>query len=94
MDRYASLVPRFLFITGAYEGQELSPEGDRIRLGRAPSCEVRCDAYKDLRVGKLHAEVVAEGAKWLLRDLRSRNGALLNEAHANLKEKPAFVKET
>ncbi|MEZ4392880.1 MAG: sigma 54-interacting transcriptional regulator [Polyangiales bacterium] len=52
-------------------------QGPRVTLGRAPGCHLRLD---DAAVSGAHAELVCEGARWALRDLRSTNGVRLNGA--------------
>lgn len=45
-------------------------------IGRAPGCGVVVD---DARVSKLHARVFPSGGRWVVEDLGSTNGTLLNE---------------
>jgi hypothetical protein len=48
------------------------PEQDRrLLIGRAPSCDL---VLRDDTVSRRHAELVREGGRWMLRDLRSTNG--------------------
>jgi hypothetical protein len=53
--------------------QELSSE--RAVLGRSRDCDVR---VSDLNVSRKHAEIREQGQQWLLVDLGSTNGTLLN----------------
>jgi len=50
-------------------------QGEAI-IGRAPGCEVVID---DARVSKRHARVVCTGGRWVVEDLGSTNGTLLND---------------
>jgi DNA-binding CsgD family transcriptional regulator len=50
--------------------------GDRLSIGRDPSCEV-CDPT-DETMSRLHAVVERIGARWCVRDLGSVNGTYLN----------------
>lgn len=45
-------------------------------IGRAPGCGVVID---DPRVSKLHARVFHSGGRWVVEDLGSTNGTLLND---------------
>ena len=45
-------------------------------IGRAPGCGVVID---DARVSKLHARVFHSGGRWVVEDLGSTNGTLLND---------------
>jgi len=53
------------------------PPGGRVVLGRAPTNDV---ILHDERASRLHAEVVATAAGWMIRDLQSRNGTSVNGA--------------
>ena len=45
-------------------------------IGRAPGCGVVID---DARVSKLHARLFHSGGRWVVEDLGSTNGTLLND---------------
>lgn len=45
-------------------------------IGRAPGCGVMID---DARVSKLHARVFHSGGRWVVEDLGSTNGTLVND---------------
>ena len=51
--------------------------GARVTLGRDRACHLRLD---DTAVSGVHAELVSEGARWALRDVRSTNGVRVNGA--------------
>lgn len=57
----------------------LPPSGGRIRLGRSSECEVFLD---DAKASKAHAAIRAEagprGTAYVVEDLGSRNGTLVN----------------
>lgn len=49
--------------------------GESASIGRGEHCDIRLD---DARISTDHAEVNRHGASWLLSDLDSRNGTLVN----------------
>jgi hypothetical protein len=62
----APRLPRF-----ALPPRELS----RLLIGRAPGCQF---VVTDLSVSRIHAELRRSGGSWLLSDLGSMNGTLVN----------------
>jgi S1-C subfamily serine protease len=52
--------------------------GPEVSLGRHPECHVQFDPQTELEVSSRHALLFQEGSKWMLRDLGSRNGTLVN----------------
>ena len=52
---------------------DLEPE---TTIGRAPGCGVVVD---DARVSKLHARIFHAGGRWVVEDLGSTNGTLVND---------------
>jgi ABC transport system ATP-binding/permease protein len=55
--------------------QSLRMDGDRLRIGRDPANDLVLD---DPNVSRLHAEVVRDAQRLMLRDLGSRNGTRLD----------------
>ena len=50
--------------------------GSRLTIGRQDTNDIVLPG--DMRVSRHHAEIVDRDGEWILRDLRSRNGSLLN----------------
>ena len=69
---------RFTFLSGARVGQVEIFRKSYIGLGRHPLSDVRFDPERDIDVSARHAEVVRQGASFLLRDLGSTNGTFVN----------------
>jgi pSer/pThr/pTyr-binding forkhead associated (FHA) protein len=66
--------PRRVYtLTMGGKRRELSTE--RAVLGRSRDCDLR---VSDLNVSRRHAEIREEGDRWILVDLGSTNGTLLN----------------
>jgi serine/threonine-protein kinase len=70
-------VPRLVAREGENAGAEwrLTAGKPRAVVGRAGGCEVR---LSDSKASRAHAEIILDGERILLRDLRSRNGTQLN----------------
>jgi phosphoserine phosphatase RsbU/P len=62
-------------IRGGSVGQVLPLTGDRIVLGRHPTCQIVLD---NAAVSRHHAQILENHGTYLLEDLRSRNGTQLN----------------
>lgn len=62
-------------VKGNCPGQLLELLGDRMVMGRHPSCEIVLD---NAAVSRNHAQILEAQGGWFLEDLRSRNGTLLN----------------
>ncbi|HVV88613.1 MAG TPA: ATP-binding protein [Kofleriaceae bacterium] len=54
--------------------QRRYPIGERLTIGRAAGCDIVVD---DAMVSRLHAEIVLDGRRWLVRDLGSRRGTFV-----------------
>jgi hypothetical protein len=62
----APRLPRFQLPSGGWP---------RVLIGRAPGCQF---VLADLSVSRMHAELCRSGDNWLLSDLGSMNGTLVN----------------
>ncbi|HEV3304679.1 MAG TPA: SpoIIE family protein phosphatase [Planctomycetaceae bacterium] len=62
-------------VKGNRPGQRFHLRGERIVLGRHPSCEIVLD---DALVSRQHAQIINRHGDFFLEDLRSRNRAYLN----------------
>ena len=62
-------------IRGGVSGQVLPLAGDRVILGRHPSCQIVLD---NAAVSRHHAQILESHGTFYLEDLRSRNGTQLN----------------
>ncbi|MCC7084256.1 MAG: SpoIIE family protein phosphatase [Pirellulales bacterium] len=63
------------FLNGNQIGQRLPIEGERAILGRHPDCDIVLDQGA---VSRQHAQISLVDGRYILEDLRSRNGTLLN----------------
>ena len=64
-------------ISGRYRGHRIPLSHDVFRIGRDRTCQIALD---DEAASRVHSEIVRDGEKFLLRDLRSTNGTFLNDA--------------
>jgi soluble lytic murein transglycosylase-like protein len=69
---------RLTHLTGSLQGTaSMSPKAV-IRIGRGEDCDVQFDAQLDVRVSTHHAEIRFEGGQYVLIDVGSTNGTLVN----------------
>jgi predicted component of type VI protein secretion system len=57
------------------DGKRRELSAERVVLGRSRDCDIRVN---DLNVSRRHAEIREQGDRWILVDLGSTNGTLLN----------------
>ena len=62
-------------ISGPSEGEELSGKGPILRVGRTKKSEI---CFKDPSVSEKHAMFEWSGSEWLLWDVGSSNGTIVN----------------
>ena len=68
-------VPRLEITSGPDKGQQYELSGGKYVLGRHPDCEIVVDVGS---VSRQHCQVLAEGDRFFIEDLHSRNGTLVN----------------
>jgi len=76
-DRGEHTVAVLKLLKGGTVGQIIPLLGERIVLGRHPSCQVVLD---NAAVSRHHAQILESHGTFYLEDLRSRNGTQLNDA--------------
>lgn len=74
---------QFRILSGSRSSQVDVLSKAEIVLGRHPSCDLRFHPDQDLDVSGKHATIVKSGTSWVLKDLQSRNGTLLNGHRIN-----------
>jgi serine phosphatase RsbU (regulator of sigma subunit) len=62
-------------INGSCPGQLIELQGERMVMGRHPSCQIVLD---NAAVSRNHAQILESHGTFYIEDLRSRNGTLLN----------------
>jgi hypothetical protein len=62
---------------GAHSGRTREFNQDVIRFGRQPANDIAFDPHADLDASGNHAEIRREAGQWVLVDLGSRNGTLV-----------------
>jgi hypothetical protein len=61
---------------GGRAGESFESIGERALIGRSPECQVFLD---DVTVSRRHAELIAQGNTYMIRDLGSLNGTFVNK---------------
>jgi hypothetical protein len=64
-------------VAGQTVGREFQLNGQELRVGRAPSCEINLDG--DPLVSRFHAKLQATESGYTITDLGSSNGTLVND---------------
>ncbi|MGZ6123770.1 MAG: transglycosylase SLT domain-containing protein [Myxococcales bacterium] len=69
---------RLTHLSGSLQGTaSMSPKAV-IRIGRAPDCDIRFDAQRDTLVSTHHAEIRFQDGQYVVVDVGSSNGTLVN----------------
>jgi soluble lytic murein transglycosylase-like protein len=69
---------RLTHLTGSLQGTSSTSPKAIIRIGRGADCDVRFDARLDTRVSTHHAEIRFDNGHYLVVDVGSSNGTLVN----------------
>lgn len=67
-------------VSGSCPGQIIELQGDRMVLGRHPTCQIVID---NAAVSRNHAQIIEGHGAFYVEDLRSRNGTLVNGARVS-----------
>lgn len=68
-------MPHLTILTGPTRGQIIQLEETGCRIGRDPSVEV---PINDARASRVHVEIVRHEGQYVVRDMKSKNGTLVN----------------
>ncbi|GIX44099.1 MAG: FHA domain-containing protein [Candidatus Hydrogenedentota bacterium] len=68
----------FVFLTGPRAGEAQNFDAARITIGRASTCDVQFDPYRDLSVASHHAEILLDDGVFYVFDLGTRTGTYVN----------------
>src|SRR5215468_2032051 len=69
---------RLTHLSGSMQGTSSTSPKAVIRIGRGADCDVRFDARLDARVSTHHAEIRFEDGNYVVVDVGSTNGTLVN----------------
>ncbi len=69
---------RLIHLSGSLAGQSFSADRAPVRIGRSAGCDVRFDGEREPGVSFHHAELLQEGASWVVQDCESDRGVLVN----------------
>ncbi len=82
---------RLMCLTGQSKGEAYLLKGQRVVMGRSDKADIRVN---DIKSSREHAELTRSGDEWVLTDLGSQNGIMLNDEkiqQVKLKEGDKFV---
>ena len=82
-------MPKIYIMNGQDKGRSFDLEGDTVTIGRAPDVAAR---LKDKSVSRNHAEIIRRGNKYLVKDLKSKNGTFIDGMRITA-ETPYEIKE-
>lgn len=77
-DEMESCTCHFIFLTGSRAGEVAEFTSARLTVGRASVADIQFDPQADLTVASLHAEILYDSGRFILCDLGSRSGTLVN----------------
>lgn len=69
--------PKLIISAGDQQGEEFLVESFPFKIGRMPDNNI---VFSDKRVSRYHAELVCDNGKYIIKDLGSQNGTLVNGA--------------
>ncbi len=67
---------RLVCMTGAKKGETYYLKGNRVVMGRSDTCDI---TIHDAKSSREHAELVRMGPSFVLTDLKSQNGVIVND---------------
>lgn len=79
----AGVYNRLVCLTGSTKGESYVLTGNRIVIGRSDRADVR---ISDAKTSREHAELTRVGDKWVVTDLGSQNGIMVNDKKVTQKE--------
>lgn len=69
---------RIEVLTGSLAGETRTFNTEELMIGRDPDADLRFDPHGDLAVSGRHARLFLQAGRWILEDLGSLNGTILN----------------
>ncbi|MCJ7594786.1 MAG: FHA domain-containing protein [Desulfobacterales bacterium] len=82
-------MPKIYIMNGEDKGRSFDLEGDTVTIGRAPDVDIR---LRDKSISRNHAEIIRRGNKYLVKDLKSKNGTFIDGMRITA-ETPYEIKE-
>ena len=82
-------MPKIYIMNGQDKGRSFDLEGDTVTIGRAPDVDIR---LRDKSISRNHAEIIRRGNKYLVKDLKSKNGTFIDGMRITA-ETPYEIKE-
>lgn len=79
----AGVYYRLVCLTGGNKGESYVLTGNRIVVGRGDKADIRLN---DTKASREHAEITKVGDNWVVTDLGSQNGVMINDQKITQKE--------
>lgn len=79
----AGVYYRLVCLTGPSKGESYVLMGSRIVIGRSEKADIRLN---DTKASREHAEITKVGERWVVTDLGSQNGIIVNEKKVTQKQ--------
>jgi pSer/pThr/pTyr-binding forkhead associated (FHA) protein len=79
----AGVYHRLVCLTGKSKGESYVLMGNRIVIGRGEKADIRLD---DTKASREHAEITKVGPNWVVTDLGSQNGVVVNDKKVTQKQ--------
>lgn len=74
--RESGIYFRLVCLTGSNKGESYVLMGNRIVIGRSETADIRLN---DGKASREHVEITKVGENWIVTDLKSQNGVILND---------------
>lgn len=81
-------IPVLIVYEGAMAGSRWPLDRERITIGRAPDCDI---VILERQVSRYHVRIEHDGEGYLLRDLGSKNGTIVNDE--SVREQPYRLRD-
>ena len=68
-------MPKLFILNGPHKGRYFPLKGNEFSIGRSPNNDIQVEGVS---VSRKHAKLIRKGDKYIIRDLKSKNGIFIN----------------